>query len=294
MEKIDIGIIGGSGFYQLQEIENIQTINIETPFGKPTSPILCGSIHGVSVAFISRHGLGHCLNPSEVNYQANVFALKMLSVKTLISVSAVGSLKEDIKPLDLVVPDQFVDQTYNRQKTFFANGVTAHVSMAEPVCPRLAPLAVAIAREIGLTTHPNGIYLNMEGPQFSSRAESETYRKLNYSIIGMTMAVEAKLAREAEMCYLPLAFVTDYDCWHQEAEAVTVEMIIETLNKNVENSKKLLLRLIAALKTDAASSCSCRDALKFAIITQADCISDDALLKLQPLVEKYIKKPSKL
>lgn len=289
MEHAEIAVIGGSGFYKMEGIENSRYIEVDTPFGKPSEKILLGTIKGRNIAFLSRHGIGHRLIPSEVNYRANLFALKKLGVETLISVSAVGSLQEELKPMDLVIWDQFVDNTFKREKTYFGEGFAAHVSMADPTCTVLADLAFEAAKEIGISVHKGGTLFNMEGPQFSSRAESNIYRQLGLSIIGMTQAVEAKLARELEFCFVPLSFVTDYDCWHEEEEAVTVDMVIAYLNKNVENAGKLVAAIAQAIDPKR-SKCNCSAAMQFAIMSSPDIIDAETLKRLEPIIGKYIKK----
>jgi len=292
MVTADIGILGGSGFYNLNCINQAKSIEMDTPFGKPSDNILLGQINKKSVAFISRHGQGHLYNPSEVPYRANLWALKQLDVKKIVSVSAVGSLKEELEPTHLVIPDQFIDNTYKRQKTYFENGIAAHVSMDEPTCHNLAEIAHTIAQEIGIPSHRKGTYYNMEGPQFSTRAESTTYRKLGYSIIGMTLASEAKLARELEMCFLPLAFVTDYDCWYHEFEVVSVEIIIKNFAKNNENAGILVERLVDQMSRDQ-SNCKCSQSLNGAIITDPESITSSVYERLKPILNKYIKPPKK-
>jgi 5'-methylthioadenosine phosphorylase len=288
-EQAEIGIIGGSGFYQMKGIEDSHYIEVETPFGKPSERILVGKLAGKSFAFISRHGIGHRLNPSEVNYRANLYALKLLGVNKLFSVAAVGSLKEEMKPMDLVIWDQYFDNTFKRSKTYFEEGVVAHVSMAEPTCPCLSRLAYEKAEGIGLTVHKGGVLFNMEGPQFSCKGESLTYRKLGYSVIGMTQVPECKLARELEICYVPLSFVTDYDCWHEEEEAVTVDIVIEYLNKNVENAGKLLREICSDIdKTEF--SCTCTQALKYSLITSPDTIPEATYKNLEPIIGKYLRR----
>ena len=289
MDHADAAVIGGSGFYKMEGVENSRYIEVDTPFGKPSEKILLGTIKGRTIAFLSRHGIGHRLIPSEVNYRANLFALKLLGVETLLSVSAVGSLQEELKPMDLVIWDQFVDNTFKREKTYFGDGFAAHVSMAEPTCPVLSDLAFKAAKEIGISAHKGGTLFNMEGPQFSSRAESSIYRQLGLSIIGMTQAVEAKLARELEFCFVPLSFVTDYDCWHEEEEAVTVDMVIAYLNKNVENAGKLVAAIVEKFDPER-SKCNCSAAMQYAIISNPDMVDAAALKKLEPIIGKYIKK----
>ncbi len=286
MTSIETGIIGGSGFYQLKEVRNPQTIDVDTPYGPPSDQILTGEFMGRNVAFLARHGRGHRLNPSEVNYRANLFALKSLGVRRVFSVTAVGSLKEGIAPSDLVIPDQYVDLTFKREKTFFEKGIVAHVSMADPVCPALSRIAADSARKLGLTVHAGGTYVNMEGPQFSSRAESETYRKMGFDIIGMTQAVEAKLAKELELCFLPLAFVTDYDCWHEEEGPVSADMVVRILKKNIANSINLMAAILE--HGDQADDCDCAHALQFAIMTGAKDISAAARSRLEPVIKKYL------
>lgn len=291
MEYAEIGIIGGSGFYDLEGLEGAHTVRLRTPFGSPSEKLMLGKVHGRSVAFLSRHGHGHRLNPSEVNYRANLFAMKMLKVEYLFSITAVGSLKEELRPGELVIPDQYVDQTYRRDKTFFENGVVAHVPMADPTCPPLARLAFRLAAEAGLSAHLGGTYCNMEGPQFSSRAESLANRQMGHALIGMTQAVEAKLARELEMCFLPLAFVTDYDCWHQSEEAVSVEMVIANLTKGVARIKKLLPLVIRELP-EQRDGCACAGALAASIITAPPLIPERTYKKLELIIGKYI--PSRI
>ena len=288
-EHAEIGIIGGSGFYQMMGIEDSHYIELDTPFGKPSERILIGKIKGISVAFISRHGIGHRFNPSEVNYRANLFALKLLGVNKLLSVAAVGSLKEELKPTDLVIWDQYYDNTFKRAKTYFEEGVVAHVSMAEPTCECLSGLAYEKAKGLGLDVHKGGTLFNMEGPQFSCKGESFIYRKLGLDIIGMTQVPECKLARELEMCFVPMAFVTDYDCWHEEEKPVTVEMVIEYLNKNVENARKLVLEIIGALR-ETPFTCHCNSSLQYSLITNPEVIPEATYQKLQPIIGKYIKR----
>ncbi len=288
MEYAEVGIIGGSGFYDLEGLEDAHTVRLRTPFGAPSEKLMLGKLHGRSVAFLSRHGLGHCLNPSEVNYRANLFALKMLNVEYLLSITAVGSLKEELQPGELVIPDQYVDQTFKREKTFFEKGVVAHVPMADPTCPTLGRLAFRLAPQADLTAHLGGTYCNMEGPQFSSRAESLANRQMGHALIGMTQAVEAKLARELEMCFLPLAFVTDYDCWHKSEESVTVEMVIANLNNGITRIKKLLPLIIRELP-EKRDACTCAGALAASIITAPAMIPEKTYKKLELIIGKYIK-----
>jgi len=286
LKNIEIGVIGGSGFYGMNEIKDSQYVKMKTPFGHPSEKILIGEVKGKKIAFLSRHGIGHRYNPSKVNYRANLFAMKLLSVRKLISVTAVGSLKESLKPTDLVIPDQYVDNTFGRKKTFFEDGISAHVSMADPTCPYLSQIAYKQAKDIGLRVHKGGTYFNMEGPQFSSKAESNVYRKLGFSVIGMTQAVESKLAKEVEMCFLPLSFVTDYDCWHQEAESVSVELVINNLKKNTISAEKLIFSIIEIIKDDKIQ-CDCSSSLENAIITDPDLVPKKTKKNLGPIIGKY-------
>jgi 5'-methylthioadenosine phosphorylase len=288
MEYAEVGIIGGSGFYELEGLEKAHVVRLRTPFGAPSEKLKLGKLHGRSVAFLSRHGHGHRLSPSEVNYRANLFAMKMLGVEHLVSVTAVGSLKEELKPGELVIPDQYIDQTFKREKTFFEAGVVAHVPLADPTCPVLSQLAHRLAGEAGLTAHRGGTYCNMEGPQFSSRAESLANRQMGHALIGMTQAVEAKLARELEMCFLPLAFVTDYDCWHQSEESVTVEMVIANLNQGIARIRNLLPLIIKELP-GKRNACSCACALANSIITAPALIPEKTYKRLELIIGKYIQ-----
>lgn len=283
--KAETGIIGGSGFYNM-DLKDPEYISMTTPFGEPSEKILTGTLNGHRIAFISRHGIGHRYNPSEVNYRANLYALKTLGVKNLISVTAVGSLKEELKPTDLVIPSQYFDNTFKREKTYFENGIVAHVSMAQPVCEDLCSKAFEIAKAEGLDVHKGGTYFNMEGPQFSSLSESLAYRQLGFDIIGMTQAIEAKLAKEMEFCFLPLAFVTDYDCWHEETASVTVDMVIEYLNKNVNNANILIKKLVEVM---GSQECKCDGTLENAIMTRHDLIPEEIKEKLGPIITKYVK-----
>src|SRR5215208_1150031 len=242
MEKVNIGIIGGSGLYQMPELQNVREQKVETPFGAPSDAFIIGELEGVTVAFLPRHGRGHKLLPTELPFRANIYAMKLLGVEYILSVSAVGSLQEQYAPTDMVIPDQFFDRTRARAKesTFFGEGIVGHVTFAHPVCGELGDILEASCKEVGVNTHRGGTYLCMEGPAFSSKAESNVYRSWGMDIIGMTNLQEAKLAREAEICYATLALVTDYDCWHPGHDAVTAEMVIETLGKNVRNAQLVL------------------------------------------------------
>lgn len=285
-----IGIIGGSGFYHIEGIKNIKKIRVKTPFGDPSSEFITGTLEDKEVVFLARHGQGHKLLPSEINYRANIYGMKKLGVSHIISVSACGSLKEELKPLDIVVPLQFVDRTnYGREMTFFGSGIVAHIPFAEPVCPDLAKALYDAGMKAGATMHLGGTYINMEGPQFSTKAESYLYRQWGMDIIGMTNLAEAKLAREAEVCYATLACITDYDCWHmdQAVESVTIEMIIQNLCKNVDMSKKIVRA--ALLRLNADRTCVCANALKDSIVTRSEAISGKIKKDLEIIIGKYIK-----
>ncbi len=284
---VKIGIIGGSGFYQIEGLTDIETIEIDTPFGKPSDTLIFGNLDGHSVVFLPRHGVGHPLLPSDINVRANIYALKSLGVEWLISVSAVGSLKQEIEPRHFVVPDQLYDHTKNRESTFFGDGIAAHISLAHPFCSHLNPLLYTAATEAGATVHNGGTYICMEGPAFSTQAESNVYRHLGFDIIGMTAAPEAKLAREAEICYAVLACSTDYDCWHPEHDHVTTEMILDNLRSNVEISKKTVRNLVSKIP-GVQRDCGCANALQYAIATQPDKIPIAKRHQLKLLLDKYL------
>jgi 5'-methylthioadenosine phosphorylase len=273
-----IGIIGGSGLYEMEGFKAQQRVRVRTPFGAPSDAVTIGSLEGVDVAFLARHGAGHRHSPSRIPYRANIYAMKQLGVERLLSVSAVGSMKETIHPGQLVVPDQFYDHTKHRASTFFDDGTVAHVAFADPVCPELATALAAACRRLALDVHEGGTYLCMEGPQFSSRGESLVYRQWGVDVIGMTNATEAKLAREAELCYATLALVTDYDCWHQEESAVTVEAVVKILQDNVAKAKRVLAASVHAV--GAARGCRCGEALKYALITKPEAMSARAKARL--------------
>ena len=283
------GIIGGSGLYAIEGISNINKVSVRTPFGTPSDKYITGRLEGRQVVFLPRHGVGHRVSPSEINYRANIYGMKKLGVDRIVSVSACGSLKKELKPLDFVIPDQFVDRTnHGRQMTFFEDGIVAHISFAEPVCGELAKAVYEAARNAKVKAHLGATYLNMEGPAFSTKAESKLYRRWGMDIIGMTNMAEAKLAREAEICYCTLAAVTDYDCWYQAEEVVTVEMVIANLNKNIQNSKNILKALIPLLEDKR--QCGCNSALKDAIITDRKLISKQAKEDLRIIAGKYLFK----
>jgi 5'-methylthioadenosine phosphorylase len=284
--RADIGIIGGSGLYDIEGLHQVKQVTVRTPFGRPSDDVLLGELDGVRVAFLSRHGRGHRFNPSEINYRANILALKSLGVRRVIAVSAVGSMTESVKPGDVVLPDQFIDLTKRRISTFFEGGLVAHVAFGEPVCASLSSSLLAAGRSVGATVHQGGTYLCMEGPQFSTKAESRLYRQWGVSVIGMTNLPEAKLAREAELCYATVALVTDYDCWHETEEAVTVEAILAMLHQNVELAKRLLR---AAVKSAASvKSCGCQQALQNAIVTAPEKIPPALRRKLALLTERVL------
>lgn len=282
-----IGIIAGSGFYRMEGIKIKEEIFPDTPWGKPSSPIVIGELGGKEIAFLSRHGDGHVIMPTDIPYRANVFALKVLGVKKLISVSAVGSLREHITPGDFVVPDQIIDFTKKRAYTFFEKGLVAHVSMAEPFCLELRRLLIESTVKVKGDVCKNGTYVCVEGPQFSSKAESNLFRHWGADVIGMTNMPECKLAREAEMCYATLALVTDYDCWHEEEEKVTVEMILEVMAKNVNTAKDVLKEVIKCIKDD---DCICQSALKDVFVTHPQKADSEVVKKLEPIIGKYFKK----
>jgi 5'-methylthioadenosine phosphorylase len=284
--SITIGIIGGSGLYDMAELTDREERTVETPFGAPSAPYVIGSLRGKRVAFLARHGAGHRLLPTELNFRANIFGFKLLGVEYLLSASAVGSLKEEYKPLDLVIPDQFFDRTKGRVSTFFGDGLVAHVGFAHPFCKPLSSLAFESARGAGATVHEGGSYVCMEGPQFSTLSESRLYRSWGMDIIGMTNLQEAKLAREAEICYTTIALVTDYDCWHPEHDQVTVEMIIANLTQNARTAQQVMASAVERLPYER--TCECASALKYAIITRPEAIPAETKRKLGPLVSKYL------
>ncbi|MFA5095726.1 MAG: S-methyl-5'-thioadenosine phosphorylase [Candidatus Omnitrophota bacterium] len=287
MNMSKIGIIGGSGLYKIEGISNVKEVSLNTPFGKPSGNFVLGELEGKEVVFLPRHGAGHRVSPSRINYRANIFGMKKLGVERIISVSACGSLKEELKPLDFVVADQFVDRTNQaRQMSFFTEGIVAHIEFAHPVCPHLSKLIYDSGKGLKMAIHPQGTYINMEGPAFSTIAESRLYRSWGMDIIGMTNFSEAKLAREAEICYATLAAITDYDCWHPQHESVTIEMIINNLNKNIENSKRILSAAIRNMP--AGKTCRCSEALKYAIVTDRKVIPAKVKKDLKIIIGKYL------
>jgi len=282
-----IGVIGGTNLYQIGSLRNVEEVRVSTPFGDPSDAIMVGQLEGVRVAFLPRHGRGHRISPTELPVRANVYALKSLGVEWIISVSAVGSLREDIHPLDILIPDQLIDRTRSRVNTFFGDGLVAHASFAEPFCPVLSNILFEVASEAGAGVHKGGTYLVMEGPLFSTKAESFLYRSWGASVIGMTALPEAKLAREAEICYATLACVTDYDCWHTSSEPVTVDMVIGNLNRNAEMAKRILST--AVTRIPSKRECQCATALQNAIITAPDLIPAPLKEKLRLLIGKYVE-----
>jgi 5'-methylthioadenosine phosphorylase len=284
---IQIGIIGGSGLYQMEELTDREEKQIATPFGDPSGPFVIGTLRGKRVAFLARHGTGHRILPSELNFRANIYGMKVLGVERILSASAVGSLKPQYKPLDIVVPDQFFDRTRGRISTFFGRGLVAHVAFAHPVCGDLSKIAADAAEHVGATVHRGGTYVNMEGPQFSTLAESRLYQSWGMGVIGMTNLQEAKLAREAEICYATLALVTDYDCWHPDHDSVTVDLIIANLLQNAITAQKTIA--LAVERISASRTCGCKDALATAIITQAAFVPDQTKKDLAPIIGKYMK-----
>jgi 5'-methylthioadenosine phosphorylase len=284
--SISIGIIGGSGLYDMAELSDREERRIDTPFGAPSAPYVTGTLRGKRVAFLARHGAGHRLLPTELNFRANIFGFKVLGVEYLLSASAVGSLKEEYRPLDLVIPDQFFDRTKTRVSTFFGGGLVAHVGFAHPFCKVLSDVAWESGLSAGATVHKGGTYVCMEGPQFSTLAESKLYRSWGMDIIGMTNLQEAKLAREAEICYSTIALVTDYDCWHPDHDHVTVEMIVGNLTQTAKTAQQVIAAAVEQLPFER--TCECAQALKNAIITRPEAVPDDVRRALGPLVDKYI------
>jgi 5'-methylthioadenosine phosphorylase len=284
--EAEIGVIGGSGLYEIQGLKKAREIKVRTPFGDPSGSYMVGELAGVKVAFLARHGKGHRILPTDINFRANIFGLKKLGVERILSVSAVGSMKENIQPGDIVLPESFIDLTKQRRSTFFGHGLVAHVAFADPVCHDLRQMVYERGGPLGIPLHNGGVYLCIEGPQFSSRAESLLYRSWGVDVIGMTNATEAKLAREAEMCYVTLALATDFDCWHHEEETVSADAVIKVLLQNVEASKKIIREVVPKiLKT---RTCSCAHALQNALITQPKAIQKGAVRKLKPLIGKYL------
>lgn len=286
LHQVDLGILGGTGLYEIDGIKIIEEIFLETPFGKPSDAFIIGELEGSKIAFLSRHGRGHKILPYELNYRANIYGLKMLGVKRIISVSAVGSLKQELRPKDIVVPDQFFDRTH-RKSTFFGEGIAVHVSLDPPVCPEFAEFLYNVGKELDLSIHQGGTYICIEGPAFSTKAESNIYRQWGCDIIGMTGATEAKLCREAEICYATLSLVTDYDVWHESEEPVTAELIFENLGQNIKNAKKILKQAVRTFRDFQFQKCSCPSSLSNSIVTQADLIPAEIKNNLKYIIGKY-------
>jgi 5'-methylthioadenosine phosphorylase len=286
LEDAQIGIIGGSGLYHMPGLTDVREVQQKNAFGDPSDAYVLGTLEGRKVAFLARHGRGHRLLPTELNFRANIYGFKQLGVERILSVSAVGSLKEEHKPLDFVIPDQFFDRTRHRVDTFFGDGVVAHIAFADPICPQLSEVVGVACQQAGVTGKRGGTYLNMEGPQFSTKAESNVYRSWGMDVIGMTNLQEAKLAREAEICYVTVAMVTDYDCWHPHHDAVTVDQIIAVLAKNAENAAKVVRHSVSAMPANRA--CKCGSALAHAIVTEREKIPAVTRQKLNLILDKYL------
>jgi 5'-methylthioadenosine phosphorylase len=286
LQTAEIGIIGGSGLYAMPGLTNVREQRVETPFGEPSEAFILGELEGRKVAFLARHGRGHRLLPSELNFRANIFAMKMLGVERILSVSAVGSLKEEHKPTDFVIPNQFIDRTFARVGTFFGGGIVAHVGFGDPVCSTVAATFEKACAAVGVAGKLGGTYVCMEGPQFSTRAESNLYRSWGADVIGMTNLQEAKLAREAEICYATMAMVTDYDCWREGHDDVTIEQVIAVLHQNADNAARVVKAAVAAMPMER--SCACASALKYAILTDRKAISQEARERLGLLLDKYL------
>ncbi|HXE79535.1 MAG TPA: S-methyl-5'-thioadenosine phosphorylase [Vicinamibacterales bacterium] len=283
---IEIGIIGGSGLYDLEELTDRREIRLTTPFGDPSGPYIVGTLRGRRVAFLARHGAEHRILPSELNFRANIYGMKVLGVGSILSASAVGSLREDYRPLDIVIPDQFLDRTRGRISTFFGHGLVAHVAFAHPICSVLAKVAADAAEKVGATVHRGGTYVCMEGPQFSTMAESQLYRSWGMDIIGMTNLQEAKLAREAEICYVTIALVTDYDCWHPDHDAVTVDIVVANLMQNAKTARQIIVEAVE--KVPVERTCPCSRALESAIITRKEFVPEQTKRDLAPIIGRYM------
>ena len=287
MPHSEIGIIGGSGLYSMPGLTKVKEARLKTPFGKPSDAYVLGTLEGRRVAFLARHGRGHRILPTELNFRANIYGFKQLGVERIVSISAVGSLKEEHKPLEFVIPDQFFDRTRHRVDTFFGKGIVAHIAFADPICPQLAQAVEGACRKAGVTAKRGGTYVCMEGPQFSTKAESNVYRSWGMDVIGMTNLQEAKLAREAEICYVTVAMVTDYDCWHPHHDSVTVDQIVAVLLKNAENATRVVREAVSAMPKERA--CKCGSALAHAILTDRSKIPAAARQKLKLILDKYLK-----
>jgi len=289
---VQIGIIGGSGLYDMAELTDREEKTITTPFGDPSGSYVIGTLRGRRVAFLARHGAGHRILPSELNFRANIYGFKVLGVERLLSASAVGSLKQEYKPLDILVPDQFFDRTRGRISTFFGRGLVAHIAFAHPLCKSLSKIAAESARSVGATVHLGGTYVNMEGPQFSTLAESNLYRSWGMDVIGMTNLQEAKLAREAEICYATMALVTDYDCWHPAHDSVTADLIIANLLQNAATAQKAIAEAVGRVDPQEGRTCECATALANALITPAEIVPEQTKKDLAPIIGKYMKQGS--
>ena len=286
--QAEIGILGGTGLYEIEGIEDVERVQLETPYGHPSDAYLIGILEGKRVAFLNRHGEGHRILPSEINYRANIYGFKLLGIERVISVNSVGSLSEEIKPRDIVFSDQFFDRT-RRKSSFFGEGIAAHISFAQPVCPRLSGVFFDEGKAMGLRVHPRGTYICIEGPAFSSKGESLIYRSWGCDVIGMTSATEAKLCREAEICYATVNLVCDYDAWHEEEEPVTIEMILENMQKNIHNARALIRKAVASIPIARQGECECREALRNSLVTGPEFIAQEVKEKLKVILEKYIK-----
>jgi 5'-methylthioadenosine phosphorylase len=286
MQRAQIGIIGGSGLYDMADVTDREEVKVTTPFGEPSAAYLLGTLRGTRVAFLARHGGGHRVSPSELNFRANIFGMKTLGVECILSASAVGSLKEEYKPSDIVIPDQFFDRTKGRPSSFFGRGLVGHVGFAHPFCRILSGIAYESGRRAGATVHRGGTYVCMEGPQFSTLAESKLYRAWGMDIIGMTNLQEAKLAREAEICYTTIALVTDYDCWHPDHDSVTVEMVMSTLASNAATAQRIIAGAVEQLPYER--TCECASALKYALVTRPDMVPEQVKKDLAPIIGKYL------
>jgi len=287
LPQVDIGLLGGTGLYEIEGMDVLEQVDLDTPFGRPSASYIIGELEGKKVAFLTRHGLGHTLMPSDINYRANIYGFKKLGVTRVISTNCVGSLKEDIRPRDIVFADQFFDRT-RRKNSFFGDGIAAHIGFAHPVCPEVSRFLFEAGEELGLRCHPGGIYICIEGPLFSTKAESEAYRSWGCDVIGMTSVTEAKLCREAEICYATMNLVTDYDVWHETEETVSIEMILENLRKNIQNAKDIIKKAIISLPEERGAKCECAKALANCIVTHPDRMSPEIKEKLSLIIRKYI------
>jgi len=288
LPQAEIGILGGTGLYEIEGIHVVDELELMTPFGKPSDPFVVGTLEGKNIAFLSRHGRGHLYIPSEINYRANVYGFKMLGVKRIISVSSVGSLREKIRPKDIVFCSQFYDRT-RRENTFFGEGIAAHISFAQPICPELSGILHHAGKELGMDVHKGGTYICIEGPAFSSVAESHIYRSWGCDVIGMTGATEAKLCREAEICYASMNLVTDYDVWHEEEETVSVELILENVKHNIQSAKKIIKKAVVDIPAERGAACDCAQAAETCIVTQSELVPQEIREKLKHIIGKNKK-----